>query len=265
MQHRHNQPLHTNHPSDILAFVRIHCMVAQQNDLSLIHSHLFLAFSDCFYFPCEFKISHQVLRHPKKGTRGSYPFFFYFSNSFAFFRPRSDICDSPSPAWKGYRTDKKDLREEESPLEGRFNGIDLLHGSLAQPQNGTREDRECTSTGPSAMEKKGYPTTRERGFFLFYGMALKEGRWSLTSVWYDEAGLLFTTAVKRLHNSFERWMRDDEAKRSKAKHTRGDHEGIDGTSSRGKDIWYCHVPSLWNSRRRLVPLRYLRPDPPSCV
>jgi hypothetical protein len=201
----------------------------------------------------------------KKEHADHTPFFFYFSNSFAFFRPRSDTCDSPSPAWKGYRTDKKDLREEESPLEGRFNGIDLLQGSLAQPQNGTREDRECTSTGPSAMEKKGYPTTRERGFFLFYGMALKEGRWSLTSVWYDEAGLLFTTAVKRLHNSFERWMRDDEAKRSKAKHTRGDHEGIDGTSSRGKDIWYCHVPSLWNNRRRLVPLRYLRPDPPSCV
>lgn len=73
-------------------------------------------------------------------------------------------------------------------------------------------------------------------------MALKEGRWSLTSVWYDEAGLLFTTAVKRLHNSFERWMRDDGSipgmtmKASMERVVPG--EGYFGT---------VHVPSLWKT------------------
>lgn len=61
-------------------------MVAQQNDLSTY----VLAFSDCFPFPCDSNISSiSSLAAPKKGTRGSYPFFSLF---FFFFVFKQTLC-----------------------------------------------------------------------------------------------------------------------------------------------------------------------------
>lgn len=144
-------------------------MAAQQNDHSLIHSSFFLAFSDCFYFPCEFKISHQVLRHQKKEHADHTPFLFYLSNQlFAYFQAQIRYVRLALPAWKGsaYQTepDKKDLREDS---RNRF----TTGGSLASLETEPGKTENVPVTGPSAMERKGKqripPNDREE-VFLFY-------------------------------------------------------------------------------------------------
>lgn len=177
-------------------------MAAQQNDLSLIHSHLFLAFSDCLLFSLRIQNFSSSLAAPKKRNTRIIPFFFLSTLLSAivlhFFRPRSDTFRlNPLPRRGKGINRKGPARGQESPPKGGFKGIDFFlfyyRESLApKPRIGNQGKRPRMHTHTSfyrslrdGTHTKKEDTPDDKGkevfffyyFFYFYGMALKEGRW----------------------------------------------------------------------------------------
>lgn len=142
-------------------------MVAQQNDLSLIHSHLFWHLATAFIFLANSKFLIKSCGTQKK-EHADHTLFFFFSNIVCFSDPDPIHATRPPRSGRDTEPTKRTCERKNHHLRqiqrNRFTTGEL--GPTSKRNQGKTENAPVQV--PPRWKQKDTPTIGKRGFFILW-------------------------------------------------------------------------------------------------